>query len=305
MSVRNKLFVAHGHQDKGQAYIEALEAAGWQRMVRVNRAAFCLLDYDNHPRGRYYMDHTRYAFMYPHAARPNLQWDIVPIYKPHTACFVIGPGCTRVMRLYGYPYPIHEVGWPYCDIVPFRRRTAERLKVLLAPIHPEGSGLDKVREDTNNETHERLAALHVRGEINLTVRLIGNIEQNGIKRTAPGVSYMEGRKIVMYDQIDVADVVIGHQTFAHVAVARGVPTLMMNEGMLPGMAIGRLHAKFAKTFDKYRDVLKFPLDILDGDALELLRRAASTDEDIAEWREAFIGERFNPELFVSTLESYL
>jgi hypothetical protein len=110
-----------------------------------------------------------------------------------------------------------------------------------------------------------------------------------------------------YEQIDNVDVVIGHQTFAWLAVARGVPTVMMAERDLPTHVQPRTKPiQFVKHWYKYVDLIAYPLDILEcTDTLGLLRRVVTTDEDIRDWRRRMIGYPFRPDRFLGALEKYL
>ena len=64
--------------------------------------------------------------------------------------------------------------------------------------------------------------------------------------------------------------------------------------------------QMVKSWDKYKDVLMFPLDILESnDTTSLLELACHSDEPIREWKKKFIGNEFDPKKFVEILESYL
>lgn len=139
------------------------------------------------------------------------------------------------------------------------------------------------------------------------VRYIYSLESNGL-RHEDGIIYKEGSTAgdPFHDMIS-ADVVVSHQTFAWMAVAKGIPTVMMGENIPPH--VGDLHAsefRWAKSWKEYLRLIKYPLDILDeGDTYELLQRAGESDAAILDWKTRMIGEAFDPEKFVQIVENYL
>jgi len=98
--------------------------------------------------------------------------------------------------------------------------------------------------------------------------------------------------------------VIGHQTFAYLAVARGKPTLMMRED-LPPHTVSHGQTVYAQSWEKYADLMMYPLDILAGEPAELIRRACQGDAAAAAWRERFVSTPWDAKKFVTILESYL
>ena len=107
-------------------------------------------------------------------------------------------------------------------------------------------------------------------------------------------------------QIDAAEVVVSHQTFAHLAVARGAPTVMMGESIIPRYTQSNGQYVTAKSWDKYRDLLKFPLDILNTpDPYALLQESIQSDALIADWKRRMIGDAFDPDAFYGYIEESL
>jgi len=132
------------------------------------------------------------------------------------------------------------------------------------------------------------------------------LDKNGLWE-APGVIYVEGQPDQSYAQIDAADVVVSHQTFAYIAVARGVPTVMMSEQYPPRIGCEEYNTfQYVMNWEKYRDLLAYPLDILaEDDTLALFQRAVRSDEEIVNWRCRLIGEPFDPLQFVKKVKKYL
>jgi len=109
-----------------------------------------------------------------------------------------------------------------------------------------------------------------------------------------------------YSQIDKVDVVVSHQTFAYMAVARGIPTVMMAEYMPTHTVKSDDGYELAKQWDKYADRLMYPLDILNcPDPLMLMHQACRDDSMIADWRERLIGKQFEPDTLWDKIKEYV
>jgi len=242
-------------------------------------------------------------FIYPHAARPNLISDLEPEWEGVTAHFVSAPGHVEIMRSYGYDKPLHVIGWMLCPILPFKPRREAR-NILFAPIHPRCADSDK---RINQATFTILASLARADKIRLTVRHINDLIDSGLSMVShPNIYYVQGQMDNGYDQLDQADVVVGHQTIAYIAVARGVPTLMMGERQLPTHYMRARRVQYVRNWEKYIDMLAYPFDILETrDPLRLMERATRSDYGIRDWKKRMIGEEFCADQFMQILESYL
>jgi len=305
-------YVIFNHQNKGQKYIEALEKHGkYEQLledIRHKHLAFAVTDTDILGR-TVRLDQFRrrgcaFFFVIPHTARPNLINDIIAPWEHTTAQFVVSQGHVEIMRLYGYEKPLHPVGWTLCPIRKFTPRPEMR-HVLFAPIHPRCSRID---QDANRKTFRRLYKLAKAGDIILTVRFIKSLPESGLRQVRhPNVIYTPGRMNQGYEQIDNADVVISHQTFAWIAVARGVPTVMMaNRTLKTHIELPGRGVQFVKNWDKYVDRLAYPLDILETrNTLGLLHRACTDDPEVAEWKRRMIGTPFSADRFLRALLQYL
>jgi hypothetical protein len=245
-------------------------------------------------------------FIYPHAARPNIFWDFPGQVMTDfiTAHFVPAEGHAQIMRSFGVPHPIEPVGWHLSETRPFRCRD-EVKKILFAPIHPNSNGfLSSIDRDINEAAFRKALSLMLEN-VSLTVRYLRDLKRQGLWK-AGGVEYIEGAPDGSTVEIDRADLVISHQTFAFLAVARGVPTLMMAEDKPPRWGGSEEKLRFVLSWEKYRDLMAFPLDILSGEDLgETVFRAIDSDMYIRDWRERMIGPAFDPDLFVERVESYL
>lgn len=303
-------YILFNHQSKAKAFVEAL-APRYRALRRIDphykSARFVLADNDVLTRARkldsLWRDGIRKVFIYPHAARPSLIYAFYDPWRRTTAQFVSTSAHIEIMRRIGYKGALHAVGWSLCPLREFQPRERAH-NVLFAPIHPRNSQVDR---KVNQAVFEKLYPLAKHGDIYLTVRWLAPFDGNGIRcYNDPNITYVEGGLGPDWRQIDDADVVIAHQTFAWLAVARGVPTLMMGEDITPHVEYRTGQHFEARGWENYRELLMYPLDILySDDPLSLMQSAARDDGDIADWRNRMIGEAFRAEEFVVLLESYL
>jgi len=299
------------HQNKAGRFLDALNHGGDYVELNCSRlygsVRFVLTDTDILGR-RHKLEQMRKRgvgrfFVYPHAARPDLVNDVYTEWAHVSAHFVVSPGHAEVMERFGYSRPLVPVGWSLCPIRKFQPRPAPR-NVLFAPIHPRCSPVD---QDVNRETFKRLEKLARSDDIELTVRYIKSLPDSGLEKVEhPNITYSVGYMNQGYDQIDNADVVVGHQTIAWIAVARGVPTVMMAEDMPTHIQLRNRPVQWVKNWKKYEDLLCYPLDILaTSDPLGMMQRAVSSDDCISDWRRRMIGSPFRRDRFLNRLKQYL
>lgn len=308
-------FYLWNHQNKGLPLVRAMQAAGWEWTSQGSKADLIFSDVDIGSRRKTLEEHHRKGkkvFIYPHSARPNLFSDFPGMepFKNSTCQFTVSDGGIEIMRAYGFSYELRSIGWHLCEILPFRECLDPR-KILFAPIHPNADGkFSHIDKQINIDTFRILEKLVKQGEIDLTVRFIRGLELNGLWRV-PGVTYIEGNTDQSYAEIDAADLVIGHQTFLHIAVARGAPAVAMAERLTPRMGCNEnKDFKMVMHWSAYSDLLMYPLDILapddwNGGPMQLFHYAAASDVDIVDWRTRLIGRPFDPQEFIKTVESYL
>jgi len=238
-------------------------------------------------------------FLYPHSGRPNLACDIVPMWKGIDAEFVATEAHKEIMRLAGHDKPIHVVGWSLCEIRPFQPKNKAK-NVLFAPIHGRCHEMDK---QLNRIVFGYLKNM----DINLTVRYIHSLEESGLtldKRH--NITYFKGNTTPSTAMIDEADVVVGHQTFGYLGVARGIPTVMFGEDMKPHFIPREQPPLFPKNWDKYSHLLRYPLDFQDAEhPTEMIKRAIEYRDDVYLWKERMIGKQFSRDLFMEKLEKHL
>lgn len=300
-------FICFNHQGKADALVSALYPKYNQLIEEVynRKVLFVLTDSDIKGRQRQ-LEKIKKAgcnlfFVYPHSARPSMINDYYPRWDHTTAQFVVNEYHAEVLLECGYDKPLVGIGWTLCPLREFQPKERAR-NVLFAPIHPRNAPQDR---DVNARTFARLYPHALSGEINLTVRFVGDLLDNGLAREV-GVKYVHGKMNRDYGEIDAADVVIGHQTVAWIAVARGTPTVMMGEDMPTHFRRHDQKYEDVKSWGKVARLFQYPLDVLaENDIMALLNRAVKSDAEIADWRRRMIGKQFDPLKFVEIIESYL
>ena len=300
------------HQHKGDAFELALARRGWHvsRYTYSQYVRFGLFDADWRAGDIDALNGKPY-FLYPHAARPMVQYD--GSVTPRTDCramFVSAPAGVYLMEKIGYPCEVVEVGWSLTPVKPFwPRATVER--ITFAPIHPNQNGyLNEIDKDLNRRAYARLLAyVKANEDVTVLVRFCRNIDDNGLgeeyRRQDPGFVWKQASPDGSTDDITQADLVVSHQTFAYMAVALGIPTVMMGEDVAPRSGNREDGFSFSAHFEDYRDYLMFPLDILQGDTDEIIQTAITGSEAVADWRSRFIGQPFDGDRFVNCIEERL
>ena len=308
-----KIFRMAHHQNKENAFKNALVDRGWhESQYRFSQwITFGLYDGDWR-RGAGSPDdlHGKPWFLYPHAARPMIQYD--GCVKPREDCramFVSAPAGVHLMQVIGYPCEVVEVGWSLCPIRDFSSKTAAN-RITFAPIHPNGNGwLSEVDKKLNQETYKRLVKYAEDHESTVTVRFCRDIRDNGLGQAMaeahPNFICKQAAPDGSTDDITKADLVVAHQTFAYMSVALGVPTVMIGEDVPPRSGNSDTGFSYVDHWDDYKDYMIYPLDILDEDPEETIQMAIESDEPIREWKANFIGKPFDGNKFVDEIEARL
>jgi len=290
----------HNHQDKGRALARAISSQG-HNVVPTN-PDLLLIDHDGPEYYRSIINHVEPlgvpVWLYSHGAMSCMAWDGWWESHPHTGGYLaVGEGNKEIMTRYGYDREVRVIGWYWCGQMPQTQTTPHR--VLFAPIHPLGNGF--MRPEAR-EANRRAYAELLEQNIMLTVRHIGSLGANGLW-PVPGVRYEQGRPDNSIVSIDKADVVVSWGTFAFLAIARGRPTVMYGQDVVPGDGHNADDMRYVQSWSKYRDILRYPLELFDsGPTADILKAAAAGQIDITDWRARFIGEQLNPEKLCKILE---
>lgn len=300
------------HQHKGDAFQSALQKRGWhESRYRYSQfVRFGLFDADWRSGDIDDLEGKPY-FLYPHAARPMVQYD--GSVTPRTDCsamFVSAPAGVELMKRIGYPCEVVEVGWSLTPVRMFFPR-AEVERITFAPIHPNQNGyLNEVDKRINRAAYARLLAyVQAHEDVTVLVRYCRDINDNGLgeeyRRQDPGIVWKKASPDSSTDDITAADLVVSHQTFAYMAVALGVPTVMMGEDVPPRNGNREDGFSYSAHFEDYKDYLMFPLDILQGETEEVIQTAITGSEAVEDWKSRFIGKPFDGDLFVNAIEARL
>lgn len=247
------------------------------------------------------------VFIYPHSARPNVMADTHEPWPHTSALFTIAEGHAEVLKALNYPCPIEISGWTYSEIKPFRPSHPSRnINVLFAPIHPNNNGFLSIEDKTDNRNvFELLLGMK---DINLTIRHIHELEQNGIWYD-PRATYVRGEPDGTTKEIEEADVVIGSYTLAYITVAIGKPLIMLAEQMIPHVGNTPGLVFYSKNWDKYREIMRYPFEIEDAkngsQALKMMTDVMVKNDAVEEWKRRFIGFPFDGNKFVKKVDSYL
>jgi len=282
----------HDHQNKAFRLIQALLELGHEIVYRPP-ADLLLLDQDSLPYYQRIIDHFPGSpiIVYPHGALSWACWDAGWKVNERTiGQLVIGEGAAEAIRAYGYPRPVKAIGWFYGECAPFAARPLE--SVLFAPIHALGNGeMYPAAAVENGRIFERLLDAAVLSGLRIIVRHIGNLRACGLWRT-PSASYVEGSADVAHARSDES-VVVGFETFAYAAVARGQPTVMMGQSIPYWTGHGLGEYRQAAHWNAYERYIRFPLDADEGDCYflaETLKEACASDTNIRGWRAQFVVE---------------
>ncbi len=299
-------FLIKPHQDKEWPYEEALLAAGhtapYQEQLRGEREVepkgvdVFLTDFEIA-----YPKLTDYAMLagfakyydaplvaYPHGgSHVHCRHLSKPAYETAVS-FVHGPVTKQLWEAYDYPNPVEWVGYPgpRKPLVP-----RECKHVVFAPHHPLGSGwMPADARKANTEAFHTL----LKGDFDLTVRLVGTKEMNGIPHEE-GVRYVNGK---MEGSLTPGDVAVAGGTYASNCLAQGIPVVMYNQEREWQIEFEGKEPEMVLNWEQNQEFVRYPFDLSEPNAIE---NAAADIQPAQEWIDKFIPP-FDPEKFVSTIE---
>lgn len=279
------------HQGKGLPFAEALKSAGHE--IVADNPDVLLIDHDSPPYYRRIINAYPDAkvVLYPHGAMSFVAWDGIWEVNERTAgVLVMGDAMRTAMEMYGYPMDVRAVGWPWSELQDFRRCEKVR-NVLFAPIHPLNNGfLWEPARLANRNAFMALLGLNIA----LTVRYLGELYMNGIWED-PGVTYVQGEDAVSTAAEQDADVVVSHDTFAFMSIARGIPTVMLGQNLTPFDGYSDDDVRTARTWCKYANLLDYPYSAHCGNLGAQIERAARDEGALVQWRGRVMGPRMTPE----------
>ncbi len=301
-------FCGHDHYHQVLPLISALQEAGHE-MVDTSPLDLFLIDLDPDKIYGYRQlidwaaDLGAVILQYPHGAPAStLCYDsLYEPYKRVSGQLTFAEGEAELLRLLGVERPTRSLGWTLCPQLPFLP-VASPKKVLFGPTHPNGSGSQlPERLEMNRKVFQTL----LDGPWELTVRYLGKLEDNGLWE-AEGVRFTEGLLDNSTVEIDAADVVVaGEGTFPTLAIARGTPTIVYGQFMGAMYGFPDEEPTPLRKRHLYEDWVRYPLDFDDGPLDELIYAACKERDDIATWRQRWVGNSFNPQTFPTLIEEFV
>ena len=292
-----KYYIAH-HQHKGRPFELALRREGWK--LAVNNPDIALFDHavnrEKPEEGRalidkYYNEGST-ILTYPHGAT-GTWWMDNDMYRTDdklSGNLVIGEGHKHIEEIVQPTLKHYVTGWNFCPIEEFKK-PKEVVNILFAPIH--AAQRTNIFRDEAIETNARVfeALLKLPSKYKIFIRYLNPLNTIGLKNVSR-VILRPGKPDGSYSEIDFADVVIAEGTYMYLSVARGKPTIGMNQHIPPrpnGYGFKEFKLKHWNEYERY---LAYPIDFDDGDdLLGLINRAVK--EEQSEWKRLFIGDKMS------------
>lgn len=235
--------------------------------------------------------------VYPHSALPPWWYDGLIKLQDNVKCvFVIGEGQKRAMKIISPNVRVETTGWPWSELVSFQK-PAHVKKILFAPIHPAGGRLRPEAIEANNAILNDL--LQLSNSYKITIRYVGNRFRQGVGR-ASRLNHVAGIADGSTKDIDEADLVIAEGTMMYLSVARGKPTIGINQHLpMRGNKKSDIHTPH--NWDRYGDGIGYPINYGSAPLDELIARAA--DCECSDWRNDFIGDKLSEHEFAAKVEN--
>lgn len=283
------------HQHKAIGIDNALRKEGWLPKHRWVDVA--LFDHDINksnseiarPIIQKYYDQKSTIITYPHGAT-GAWWTDSKHYLSDKFTFanlVIAEGHKHVQEITQPRLKHYIIGWSYCPIKEFEKH--EIKKILFAPIHATLSD-NKLREealDINSRVYSSL--LELPNNYQITVRHLNPLGAIGLYNSSR-VKFVRGKPDGSYLDIDQSDLVIAEGTYMYLAVARGKPTIGMNQHIPIRSNHSNKIAK-AENWELYGDYMAYPIDFDDGNLEDLIEKASI--EEQSSWKKLFIGKEMD------------
>lgn len=302
-----RYFISH-HQHKGIPIDNALKEAGWY--MKHKRVAIALFDHcinGSNPEVirsivQKYYDEGAMIVTYPHGATGSWWMDSTFNYSnDHIfANLVIGEGHKHIEEIRQPNLKHYVIGWGYCPLKSFVPKS-NISNILFAPIHASDSD-NSLREeaiDVNSRVYEAL--LNLPQNYNITVRHLNPLGNIGLKPKSR-IRFVYGKPDGSYSDIDNADIVIAEGTYMYLSVARGKPTIGMNQHI--PIRPNRKNEDFSlKNWDKYGEYMAYPIDFYDDLLPNLIKEASN--KEASEWKKLFIGNQMDGTKLSILLEDLL
>ena len=294
------------NRDAANAYMSALNAAGYVRVFEPSSADFLLWDYVYRRENIEAMFVGKPIFVYPHTPYSWFVWDGICPHGRVDVNFVAGESAKKGLKSFGYANRIEVCGFPRCRVRPFTPTTGKKL--LFAPAHPlnerrvfpmpenRAQHLLVMRWIVDNKHH--FDEIRVRYGTDLSVYGFDEFKnESGIKFELAGELSVADSQASR----DWADVIISTGTFGFLAVAQGKPTVMYGyKGVRYSTASG-----YAKNQHLYQHIFEFPKPYMeDMTAEQVLAFRDRENPAVEEWKRGHIGTDFDAEKFIGVIREF-
>ncbi len=301
-------FAAHDHLGQSQPLVQALVEAGHEFTPDGPLDLF-LMDLDPDKWGYrelidFYGECGAVCLQYPHGAPlSTIVYD--NLYPPHAGVhgqLTHGQGEIDFLNIIGVDRPARIMGWQICRQFEFRPTEKPR-RVVFAPTHVNGDGsIQRERAELNADVYRQL----LEGDWELVIRYLGELDTLGLWQDDRVFRYVAGKFDMTTVEMDAADCVVAAAgTYPSMAIARGVPAIMYGQF---GAAVYGLEGEEPaplRNLEKYRDLVRYPYDIEDGDLTAMIYEVCSSEEPIRAWRETWLGSPFDPSAFAAMVEEWV
>jgi hypothetical protein len=289
MEVSRMIYINH-HGEMGVPLAYLLNARHLDFTFNESEDDLLLIDMDFGVYAKVIDSFPGEVVIYPHGAGPILTWGVHEPHERVSKNLVTSEGHKEVMLRYGYPKPIEVIGWYLCELGEWKPPQGN--KVLYCPIHPIMGGKFMFEEDTKENVRVFRELMGM--DVDLSVRYRHQLVMNGL-HIEDNVDYYKAR---WFDDLENYDLVVANGTLAYVAIAKGIPTVMLKQDTCvrePGDGLGdRVEAR---SVEKYWEYMRYPYG--SEDFTESMRLAA--EREPVEWKERFIGKQMDGGEFVKSM----
>ena len=304
----DKSFYVIRNKDAAAEYIDALLSAGYYEQNRIWHADFLLIECEHGGTTRdriFEIARVKPVFKYPHT--PYSYWINDGPYPaaPVKCNFVVGQGAVMGMAAYGYPYRVEPVGWTGCPIKEFT--PTKGTKLLFVPPHLVRAGKYADHEIVYPAVVKaaEFIARHRNSFESVTVHYsldgidesgVGVLKKHNVTFRPVQIRGIEEPRKQALEQMQGFDLVISSNTFAHLAIASGIPTILFGADTLD---------YHVNSYALYRDHYRFPRALEDMSIQDVLDVRKEEGADVKRWKELNIGRPFDAKRFLEVVKEYV
>jgi hypothetical protein len=294
-------FYINNYQNKSEVFKHALTSAGHIYDAEAPEVALFDRDWYIHNDDKPRLEVMKYlnsnVMVYPHSALPPWWYDgLVPLQDYVKCVFVIGEGQKRAMKIIAPEANVQTTGWPWSKVLPFQAPDEIR-NILFAPIHPAGGRLRPEAIEANQSIMQALKKLDP-AKYRVTIRFIESRIRQGLNRNE-AFRWVRGVADNSTTDIDNADLVIAEGTMMYLAVARGKPTIGINQH-LPCRANNTSDKYTPHNWEKYGPDIAYPINYGEAPLFKLMERAMTEQ---TQWRKDFVSQELDAVKFAKKVDA--